>query len=112
MKQEEYIYETDSSFRKQLVEAIIKEHVNCSKASKALMYTRHQNFLDFEEFYPKENKLQPIYMSFVRHPVERIISWYYYVRNSAYQIDETGKAIKTKMMPIAHLKVVLKICKN
>ena len=68
------------------------------------MYTRHQNFLDFSEFYPNEKKIQPIYFSFVRNPVERIVSWYYYVRNSEYILDDTGQKITNKM-PIAHLKV-------
>ena len=63
---------------------------------------RHQNFFDFSEFYPNDKKVQPIYFSFVRHPVERIISWYYYVRSSEYQIDH--ESIKTKM-PIGLLKV-------
>ena len=88
-----------------MIEAIIGEHVNCSEASKPLLYTRHQNFLDFKEFHPNDKKIQPIYFSFVRHPVERIVSWYYYVRDSAYQIDETGNSIKAKMMPISLLKV-------
>ena len=44
------------------------------------MYCRHQNFLDFTEFY--SDQPHPIYFSFVRNPVERQISWYYYRRNS------------------------------
>ena len=57
--------------------------------SEALAFQkRHQNYFDFSEFYPNDNKVQPIYFSFVRHPVERIISWYYYVRESSYQFDD------------------------
>ena len=39
-------------------------------------FTKHMNFLDFEEF----NKTNPIYINIVRNPVERVISWYYYKR--------------------------------
>jgi hypothetical protein len=42
-----------------------------------------QNFLKFEEF----GHSSPIYMNFVRHPVERLISWFYYVRAPWYQFD-------------------------
>ena len=38
--------------------------------------TKHTNFLDFEEF----NRTNPIYINIVRNPVERVISWYYYIR--------------------------------
>ena len=38
------------------------------------------NFLNFEEF----NRTNPIYVSMVRNPVERIISWYYYQRQTWY----------------------------
>ena len=78
--------------------------------SEALAFQkRHQNFFDFSEFYPNDKKVQPIYFSFVRHPVERIISWYYYVRSSEYQIDH--ESIKTKM-PIGLLKVRSKEGRN
>ena len=46
-------------------------------------YVKHMNFLNFEEF----NKTNPIYVNIVRHPVERVISWYYYVRQNWYQLD-------------------------
>ena len=39
-------------------------------------FTKHMNFLDFEEF----NKTNPIYINIVRNPIERVISWYYYIR--------------------------------
>ena len=41
------------------------------------------NFLDFEEF----NKTNPIYINIVRHPVERVISWYYYIRQNWYALN-------------------------
>ncbi len=30
---------------------------------------------------------QPIYINFVREPVQRIISWYYYIRAPWYQVN-------------------------
>ncbi len=38
---------------------------------KPFTYTKHLNFLDFEEF----NATQPIYVNFVREPVQRLVSW-------------------------------------
>ncbi len=43
-----------------------------------------QNFLSFEEF----EQPSPVYMNFVRDPVERLISWYYYVRAPWYHLVE------------------------
>lgn len=41
------------------------------------VYIEHMNWINFEHYkYPK-----PIYINLVRDPVERVISWYYYVRN-------------------------------
>ena len=48
-----------------------------------IVYKKYMNFLNFEEF----NKTNPIYVSMVRNPVERIISWYYYHRQIWYIID-------------------------
>ncbi|CAB4055297.1 UST [Lepeophtheirus salmonis] len=46
-------------------------------------YNKHFLFVDFEEFGYRN----PIYINFVRHPVERVISWYYYIRNPSYQFS-------------------------
>ncbi|XP_011183240.2 heparan sulfate 2-O-sulfotransferase pipe isoform X5 [Zeugodacus cucurbitae] len=43
-------------------------------------YTKHVAFIDFE----KLNLPWPIYINLVRHPVERLISWFYYVRAPWY----------------------------
>ena len=36
----------------------------------------HVHWFDFSE----AKQQQPTYINFVRHPVERLISWYYYCR--------------------------------
>lgn len=44
----------------------------------ASVYISHVNWIDFDDFdLPK-----PIYVNMVRDPVERVISWYYYIRGS------------------------------
>ena len=65
-------------FRNQFVKTILEA------APKPTVYARHQNFFDFTEFYP--NMPHPLYFSFVRHPVDRQISWYYYRRNNVRYI--------------------------
>ncbi|TRY71670.1 hypothetical protein TCAL_12114 [Tigriopus californicus] len=44
--------------------------------TKPYTYTKHLNYIDFTEF----NVTNPIYINLVRHPVDRVISWYYYNR--------------------------------
>uniref|UniRef100_A0A1I8NRQ0 Sulfotransferase domain-containing protein n=1 Tax=Stomoxys calcitrans TaxID=35570 RepID=A0A1I8NRQ0_STOCA len=42
------------------------------------VYISHVNWIDFDDFdLPK-----PIYVNMVRDPVERVVSWYYYIRGS------------------------------
>ena len=48
-----------------------------------LAFMKHMNFLDFEEF----NKTTPIYINMVRHPIDRVISWYYYIRQGWYALN-------------------------
>ena len=43
-------------------------------------YEKHMHFLDTTEF----NATNPIYINMVRHPIKRVISWYYYVRSAKY----------------------------
>ena len=43
-----------------------------------IVYKKNMHFLNFEEF----NLTNPIFVSMVRNPLERIISWYYYHRLS------------------------------
>ena len=48
--------------------------------NKSIVYKKYMNFLNFKEF----NKTNPIYVSMVRDPMERVISWYYYHRQTTY----------------------------
>ena len=44
-------------------------------------YVKHINFMNFEDL---NNQTNPIYINFVRDPVDRVISWYYYRRQGWY----------------------------
>ena len=46
-------------------------------------YNKHINFINFEDF----GYQNPIYINFVREPVEKVISWYYYKRQNWYQFE-------------------------
>ena len=58
------------------------------------MYCRHQNFLDFTEFFSEDEQPHPTYFSFVRNPVERQISWYYYRRNSLRLFQNESETVE------------------
>ncbi len=83
--EDEYIFEADPDLRKSLVDSILQE------PSKPFIYTRHQNFFDFAEFYPNSSsRIQPLYFSLVRDPIDRLSSWYYYQRTYEKQLDSVG----------------------
>lgn len=73
-------------------------------------YSKHMNFLDFEEF----NFTNPIYINFVRDPVERIISWYYYTRQSWYLIhpreDDKFRELDAEKLSPKSLKMPFEEC--
>uniref|UniRef100_A0A8D9B2P0 Heparan sulfate 2-O-sulfotransferase pipe n=1 Tax=Cacopsylla melanoneura TaxID=428564 RepID=A0A8D9B2P0_9HEMI len=62
--------------QKQLAEMI-------SSYSTPSVYIKHICFINFTEFHMPE----PIYVNLVRDPVERVISWYYYVRAPWYYVE-------------------------
>ena len=66
----ENTYLTTRAQRKEYADILLQ---NCTKPYS---YVKHINFIDFTEF----NMTQPIYINFVRDPVSRVISWYYYIR--------------------------------
>ncbi|XP_059219907.1 heparan sulfate 2-O-sulfotransferase pipe-like isoform X1 [Stomoxys calcitrans] len=60
-------------FEQNLVEEILE-------AKRPGTYSKHVAYIDFEDLdYP-----EPIYINLVRNPVERIISWFYYIRAPWY----------------------------
>ena len=48
-------------------------------------YSKHINFINFQEF----GLQNPIYINFVREPVDKVISWYYYRRQNWYMLEST-----------------------
>ena len=51
-------------------------------------YYKHMYFINFEDF----GRPNPIYVNLVRDPIDRIISWYYYIRSAAYVAETPGKS--------------------
>ncbi|XP_035724495.1 heparan sulfate 2-O-sulfotransferase pipe-like isoform X1 [Vespa mandarinia] len=54
-----------------------------SSYSEPSVYVKHVCFTNFTKF----NLPEPIYINVVRDPVERVISWYYYVRAPWYYVE-------------------------
>lgn len=50
---------------------------NISNLEDGNVFASHVNFLNFTDF----EEARPIYINMVRDPVERVISWYYYIRS-------------------------------
>ncbi|XP_043219557.1 heparan sulfate 2-O-sulfotransferase pipe-like isoform X2 [Amphibalanus amphitrite] len=55
--------------------AVIKKLIKQSK-KKPLIFDRHVYYIDFAEF----NRSEPIYINLIRHPVQRFISFFHYLR--------------------------------
>ncbi len=62
-------------------------------------YYKHIHFIDYREF----NRTNPIYINMVRHPVDRMLSWYYYIRSTKYLLSTTD-------MPPRRIKVSFDEC--
>jgi len=54
-----------------------------SKYDTPSVFIKHISFVNFTKFYLPE----PIYINLVRDPVERVISWYYYIRAPWYYVE-------------------------
>eukprot|EP00095_Tigriopus_kingsejongensis_P010557 snap_masked-scaffold421_size176100-processed-gene-0.2 protein:Tk10557 transcript:snap_masked-scaffold421_size176100-processed-gene-0.2-mRNA-1 annotation:"heparan sulfate 2-o-sulfotransferase pipe" len=59
------------------------------------VYNKHMSFVDFPTLGP--DFYRPIYMNFVREPVQRVISWYYYIRAPWYQFEQDSHGNYTKL---------------
>ena len=60
-------------------EANIDVRARCRKQVKKVSFKL--------EYFPRFNIAEPIYFNMVRDPVERVISWYYYVRAPWYFVE-------------------------
>jgi len=69
------------------VESQRKMAESLSEIPQPAAYSKHLCYTNFSRFdLPK-----PIYINMVRTPVERVISWFYYVRTPWYYIQRTQK---------------------
>ncbi|XP_061388103.1 heparan sulfate 2-O-sulfotransferase pipe-like [Musca vetustissima] len=50
---------------------------NINNLDESTVFVSHVNYINFTDYDAE----RPIYMNMVRDPVERVISWYYYVRS-------------------------------
>ena len=98
---QEYLFEPDPQQRQRNILALV------NYPERPFVYTRHQTFWDFSEF--KLEQHQPTYFSFVRDPVDRVISWYYYLRSATYQLSEDGAKIDS-VISVRALKESLEDC--
>ena len=100
---EEYLFEPDLQHRQRNMLAIL------NVTDKPFIYTRHQAFWDFSELANLRHSQQPLYFSFVRHPVDRVISWYYYLRSPSYQLSEDNQRVES-VISIRALKESFEDC--
>ncbi|EDV97964.1 GH14412 [Drosophila grimshawi] len=70
------------------------------------VYVEHTSWIDFNAF----NLPKPIFINLVRDPVERMISWYYYVRNSYRNAIYYRKNPKAPLKPTAWFKKSFNDC--
>ncbi|XP_061393620.1 heparan sulfate 2-O-sulfotransferase pipe-like [Musca vetustissima] len=77
-----------------------------SELDEGSVYIEHVNWIDFEEFdLPK-----PIYINMVRDPVERVISWYYYVRGAYKNAIEYNRETYKPVRPESWYKKDFNYC--
>jgi len=64
-----------------------------SQLPQPSIYHRHIAYTNFTRF----NLPKPIYINLVRDPVERVISWYYYIRSPPYCIERKNSFPETPL---------------
>lgn len=70
------------------------------------VYIEHTSWIDFNAY----NLPKPIFINLVRDPVERMISWYYYVRNSYLNAIFYRKNPNAPIKPTAWFKKSFNDC--
>ena len=69
--------------------------------NKSSGYYKHMYFINFEDY----NRSNPIYINIVRDPIDRIVSWFYYIRSTPYLL-QSNKTTNLHKLKVQHLKVV------
>ncbi|KAM7356283.1 heparan sulfate 2-O-sulfotransferase pipe [Cochliomyia hominivorax] len=69
---------------------------NISNLDEGFAFVSHMNYLNFTQY----GHARPIYINMVRDPVERVISWYYYLRSP--WIFVPGRRRHNRTMPNPH----------
>ncbi len=75
-----------------------------SKFFQRGIYILHKNFFDFREvadLYP--NVTNPIYINFVRNPVERFLSYYHYFRMPNTHVSIRSQLLKKFLILLTYL---------
>lgn len=73
-------------------ETLVEEILNTQQPGS---YSKHVAYIDFEDLDDPE----PIYINLVRNPVERIISWFYYIRAPWYIAERKKMFPKQYKLP-------------
>ena len=67
------------------------------RQGKALLYDRHMYYIDAERYIGERSAMIPNWFNFVRHPVKRFESDYYYLRSSSRWKAYKSKPNKVKL---------------
>lgn len=57
--------------------------IDISKHPTGSVYSKHVAMVDFNRY----NLAAPIYINMVRHPTDRLVSWFYYIRAAWYIVE-------------------------
>ena len=58
---------------------VVEDLMSAHSEGEALVYVEHINWINFTEF----GQPKPIYINLIRHPIEKVVSGYYYQRHPA-----------------------------
>ncbi len=110
---QEDIWYPDFSMRRQAALSILR--AADQRAPRPVAFLKHQNFFNYSEFSEDDGSpvRSPVYMNFVRHPVERLVSWYYYVRAPWYQLekkDALNRTLFTESVTVGEMKTSMEEC--
>lgn len=89
------------------LEGQLEEINSLLSLNQPTVWVRHYAFLDFESF---GYKWKPEWMSIVRNPIERVISWYSFVRSGWFIVSNYNQNPEAPVLDINFLKMSLDEC--